>query len=219
MSDAPPPQDVPAPASDPGTGKAADTAPALTGSTAPKAAAKPTSKRRGHAEATDVTIDILREELAQQRESHEAELSRLREAQQVELSRLRMEQKQEREALQAACTAQQTKCDELITRWTDLVVEKERLSTENVAIRREQTRGRLLEFIAALLLGVGGGVVSYTQDQRTKDYALLALLTGGGVFALHFLAGLILGAFPQHQRDELKGAASAKTDVGATQDH
>lgn len=145
-----------------------------------------TAKRRGHAEATDVTIEILRDSLEQQREAYEVEIERLRER-----------QRRERKALWKERATEQEKCDDLIIRNTGLAVHNEGLATENSALRREQSRGRLLELVATLLLGVGGGVVSYTTDQKTKYVALLALLVGGGVFALDLVAGLIIGAFPK----------------------
>lgn len=156
----------------------------LVGTKEPKPEA--TKKSRTHADATDLTIQLLTDNLERDRLEHEKAIEKLRLDSQKEVAQLQSELKGERDKLRGLTEECRT-----------LAVDCERLATENVALRREQGRGKLLEFVATLLLGVGGGTVSYATDQKVKDAALIAILVGGGVFALNFLAGVIVGAMPK----------------------
>jgi hypothetical protein len=154
--------------------------PSLSGSTAPKQSLQLT-QRRGHAEATDTTIEILRETNSQLRHDHDLEMKRERD-----------ERAKEREELKQGYAAERKKYDEATSKCAEVSIQKERLETENAALTRDQTRSRFVEFVATIMLGVGGGVVSYSSDQKTKDWALYSILVGGGILAINLLSGLIV---------------------------
>jgi len=178
-----------------------------------KLAQKKPSKRRGHADATDVTIEVLRANLAKSQDDRIEEVQRLLEQFRVERERVSAErerlnaelqrtseaQQREREKLNQQITNEREKNEELARQNQQLAVSNATLTVENAAIAREQNRAKILEGIATFLTIIGGGVLSYTTDQQYKDFSIWMILIGGGVFALNFLIAVILGPFKREQ--------------------
>jgi len=161
------------------------------GTNKPKPRKKAPLKRRTHAEATDKSIQLLKDQLKQCRRERNEEIARMlvqfseeRERLTAELTRLRSQVEAERET-------NSTIADDK----SALAVSNASLLNENAALRREAVRAKILEVIATFLTIVGGGILSYTADQDYKDVSLLLILIGGGVFALNFIVGVVIGPF------------------------
>lgn len=162
--------------------------PALAGSDTPTGHKKK-APGRSHADATDTTIEILRENLVDARRYCDVELNRHRE-----------ECAKEKNELKRECEIERQQYEEANRRSADLGAENEGLRTENQALRRDQSRIKWIEIVATILMGVGGGAVSYTTDQNTKNLAMYAIIAGAALFFGNLLISLIVGNLPERQR-------------------